>query len=455
MLSHYRVFLAASLFSIVILAIVIGLAAPSSGSNLTFTEYPIPTPDSGPDVVAIGPDGALWFTENGAGKIGRLDPSGAIMEFSLPSAFAGPQGIVSGPDGALWYCDPRRGLIGRITIAGAITEYLVLNGGHSPAMIAQGPDGALWFTDSQGSGAIGRITTAGIITEYPTPTVASTPIAITAGPDGAMWFTEGWVGAGSKIGRITVAGVFTEFPAPGASGESLNAIATGPDGNIWFTASGINLNAVCRITPDGTVTSFPLPYSPSTLWGLTAGPGGKLWFADQTADLIGSMTLDGTFAEYPTPTPFSGPASIVADSSGNLWFGEGFANKIGKLTTRETPSCVRDAITLCLNGERFIVQTQWTDFQGNTGFGQVVAGVSSSDSGLMWFFGPDNWELLIKVLNGCGVNDHYWVFGAASTNVQYTMQVTDTQTGEVRTYTNPLGTSSPAITDAAAFASCP
>ena len=118
-------------------------------------------------------------------------------------------------------------------------------------------------------------------------------------------------------------------------------------------------------------------------------------------------------------------------------------------------SCTPDANTLCLNGGRFMVQVQWTDFQGNTGAGNVVPGVSSDTSGLFWFFGPDNWEMLIKVLNGCVVNNHYWVLGAASTNVEYTIQVTDTQTGQVKTYSNPLGTQSPAITDAAAFATCP
>lgn len=117
--------------------------------------------------------------------------------------------------------------------------------------------------------------------------------------------------------------------------------------------------------------------------------------------------------------------------------------------------CVPDAATLCLNGGRFQVQAQWTDFQANTGSGDVVCGTSSDSSGLFWFFSPDNWEVLLKVLDGCGVNGNYWVFGAASTNVAYTITVTDTRTGAVRSYTNPLGSSSPAITDTAAFPACP
>src|SRR5262249_34249626 len=45
------------------------------------TEYPLPTPISGPIstisspiAITAGPDGALWFTENNSNKIGRIMP---------------------------------------------------------------------------------------------------------------------------------------------------------------------------------------------------------------------------------------------------------------------------------------------------------------------------------------------------------------------------------------------
>ncbi len=134
----------------------------------------------------------------------------------------------------------------------------------------------------------------------------------------------------------------------------------------------------------------------------------------------------------------------------------GTAAGIFVLTPSATFGCTTDAQTLCLNGARFQVQAQWTDFNGNSGFATVVPGATSNSSGVMWFFSPDNWELLIKVLDGCGVNYYHWVFAAAATNVQYTIQVTDTLTGQVNTYANPLGTVSPAITDSTAFGgACP
>jgi hypothetical protein len=115
----------------------------------------------------------------------------------------------------------------------------------------------------------------------------------------------------------------------------------------------------------------------------------------------------------------------------------------------------RDApTTLCLNRERFAVEVAWRDFQGGTGVG-TVAPPGAADSGLFWFFSPNNWEVLVKVLDGCTVNGRFWVFAAATTNVEYTLRVTDTLTGEGVSYFNPLGAAAAAITDTGALDTCP
>lgn len=116
--------------------------------------------------------------------------------------------------------------------------------------------------------------------------------------------------------------------------------------------------------------------------------------------------------------------------------------------------CVASSTTLCLgeNG-RFSVEVTWTDFVGETGVGTRV--VESADSGLFWFFERDNWEMLVKVIDGCENNGHHWVFAAATTNVAYTLTVTDTLNNVPAIYENRLGDASPAITDNMAFATCP
>lgn len=119
--------------------------------------------------------------------------------------------------------------------------------------------------------------------------------------------------------------------------------------------------------------------------------------------------------------------------------------------------CTPSSTAMCLQGGRFRVQATWRDFSGNTGVGTVVqlGSASSNDSGLFWFFDSANWEMLVKVINGCSFNNHYWVFAAATTDVEYTLTVTDTETNEVSSYTNQLGVASPATTDTSAFATCP
>ena len=71
--------------------------------------------------------------------------------------------------------------------------------------------------------------------------------------------------------------------------------------------------------------------------------------------------------------------------------------------------------------------------------------------GAFHFGNQQNPEVLIKVLNGCVINDRFWVFFAATTNVEYTLQVRDTQTGQQRTYSNALGIPAQPVQDTAAF----
>lgn len=116
--------------------------------------------------------------------------------------------------------------------------------------------------------------------------------------------------------------------------------------------------------------------------------------------------------------------------------------------------CFPSPTANCLQDDRFKVRTLWrTDF-GTRGAGPVVP-APSDDSGLFYFFDQDNWEILLKVLNGCPINNRFWVFSAATTNVEFTVTVTDTQEQEAVSYFKPQGPPAPAITDTSAFATCP
>lgn len=130
---------------------------------------------------------------------------------------------------------------------------------------------------------------------------------------------------------------------------------------------------------------------------------------------------------------------------------EGFQFLVGKTY----PGCAADATHVCLQQARYRVGLTWKDGSGRTGVGSPVPAAVSSDSAVLWFFDPSNWEMLVKVLDGCGLNQRIWVFAAATTNVEYTLTVTDTITGKVKTYQNPGGQTAATVTDVDAFATCP
>jgi hypothetical protein len=120
----------------------------------------------------------------------------------------------------------------------------------------------------------------------------------------------------------------------------------------------------------------------------------------------------------------------------------------------QQPACIPGENVLCLgDADRFEVRASWEDRHGATGTGRVVE--LTSDTGYFWFFDRDNVEIVVKVLQGCAITGHYWVFASGLTDVAVQLEVTDTRTGTTRTYVNPQRTAFEPIQDTSAFATCP
>ncbi|HXT20736.1 MAG TPA: hypothetical protein VN923_08310, partial [Thermoanaerobaculia bacterium] len=87
--------------------------------------------------------------------------------------------------------------------------------------------------------------------------------------------------------------------------------------------------------------------------------------------------------------------------------------------------------------------------------GQAGAVRLTDESGYFWFFDRENVEVSLKLLDGCGVNQRYWVFASGTTDVQVALTVTDLVAGRTASYFNPRGVSFAPVLDTSALATCP
>jgi len=107
---------------------------------------------------------------------------------------------------------------------------------------------------------------------------------------------------------------------------------------------------------------------------------------------------------------------------------------------------------LLLQQNRFEVSATWRTPHGETGNAQPVR--LTDETGYFWFFDPNNVEMVLKVLDGCTLSNHFWVFAGGLTNVAVDVTVKDLATGVVTTYHNPQNTAFAPIQDTSAFNTC-
>ncbi|HTU82912.1 MAG TPA: hypothetical protein VMF61_12320 [Candidatus Acidoferrales bacterium] len=322
-----------------------GASQQLSMVNLTFsgeicgviTEYTIPTAGSDPMGITVGPDGAIWFAEYVGNKIGRIPvtataSSPQITEYSVPTPGSRPYGVAAGADGAVWFTEEAGNQIGRLPLSAQpiVQEFPVLTSGSLPQTIVAGNDGALWFTELLGNN-IGRIPAEGTIkvTEYPIPTAGSRPFAMVSGPDGALWFVES---TGNKIGRIPTSGSpISEYPIATA-GANPEGITGGPDGELWFTET--YASAIGRLPTGGSPMDAYADLLKGSPTAIIQGPDSALWFAESAPAInaIARMSTDGTETiSYPVPTANAGVYCMVLGPHGSIWFTESGTDKIGRL----------------------------------------------------------------------------------------------------------------------------
>ncbi|MEM6456987.1 MAG: matrixin family metalloprotease, partial [Acidobacteriota bacterium] len=239
-------------------------------------------------------------------------------------------------------------------------------------------------------------------------------------------YDGGSEGAGAAVASTDQTGLFWFFDE--ANIELIVKMIDGSanNGHAWLfygALSDVEYEIEVEDTATGTVRIYRNP--PGNLCGdadtrafarddLPAADGARTTLGAQA---IGDWLPDARLLALPT-TPASEPRAEGATGEA---------------------SCIADAEHLCLLGDRFSVEVDFRNQYANDepGRGQAIPG--GDNTGYFWFFGLDNTELVVKMLDGRGLTGHYWLFYGALTDVAYTITVRDTITGAVRFYESPPG----------------
>jgi hypothetical protein len=147
---------------------------------------------------------------------------------------------------------------------------------------------------------------------------------------------------------------------------------------------------------------------------------GAVWTHDNPEGVVASVADTSAF-----------PASGEVASSDNPPPG------FGPATEGPSPCGGSSTNALCFVNGRFRAEAVWK--APSIGTGPAVAVPLTGLSGAMWFFSPNNLELILKVVDGRVVNGKFWVFVGGLTDVEYDLIVTDTQTGSVWRHHNSPG----------------
>jgi hypothetical protein len=235
----------------------------------------------------------------------------------------------------------------------------------------------------------------------------------------------------------------------GRTGSGHAVALSGDTGYFWFFDE-TNVEAVLKVLDACTVNN--------RFWVYAGG------LTDVRVDLTVTDTRTQTIRTWTNPQgkPFQPIQESSAFATCGATADAAPAEEVQELAKRtadeisslvESADCVPGPTNLCLSGGRFRVEVTWKTPDGKTGAGQAVA--LTADTGYFWFFDSANVEMVLKVLNACPLNNHFWVYAGGLTNVETRIVVTDTLKGVLKVYTNPQRTAFVPIQETSAFETCP
>jgi len=293
-------------------------AATDTPAAPTIQEYPVPS-GSHPHDVAPAPDGTVWYTAQGSGELGRLDPvTGETQHIPLGPGSA-PHGVIVGPDGAPWITDGGLNAIVRVDPVTEAVQVYPLPAGSGRANLntaAFDGDGVLWFTGQ--AGVYGRLDPAGGQVEAFNAPHGRGPYGIATTPDGVVYYASL---AGSHIARIDAAAKTAAPIDPPTPGQGARRVWSDSQGRIWV--SEWNAGQLGMYDPAADAwREWRLPGSNPMPYAVYVDDRDQVWLSDFGANaMVRFDPVTETFDVFPLP---SSPANVrqILGRPGEVWGAE-------------------------------------------------------------------------------------------------------------------------------------
>jgi virginiamycin B lyase len=275
--------------------------------------------------VAPAPDGGVWYTGQGNGTLGLLDPAtGGVEEIALGPGSA-PHGVIVGPDGAAWVTDGGQNAIVRVDGETHAVEVFALPADRPNANLntaAFDGRGRLWFTGQNGIYGVFDPATEEM-TVYDAPRGPG-PYGITGTPSGDVYYASL---AGSHIARIDLdTGAATPIDPPTA-GQGARRVWSDSRGRIWV--SEWNAGQVGVYDPAAsTWQEWKLPGANPQAYSVYVDERDVVWLTDFGANAIVSFEPAAeVFTQYPLE-PANANVRQMLGRPGEVWGAQSGADSL-------------------------------------------------------------------------------------------------------------------------------
>lgn len=287
-------------------------------------EYAVPA-GSRPHDVAPATDGGVWYTAQGSGELGLLDPAtGKTVHVALGAGSA-PHGVIVGPDGAPWVTDGGLNAIVRVDPATREVRTWPLPADRPGANLntaAFDGTGQLWFTGQ--AGVYGRLDPdTGEMDVFDAPRGRG-PYGITSTPDGGVVYSSL---AGSYIAVIDVETGALEVLDPPTAGAGARRVWADAAGRLWV--SEWDAGQLGMYDPAAASwREWPLPGAQPMTYAVYVDWRGGIWVSDFGANAMHRFDPDTeTFETYPLPAQ-PGNVRQILGREGEVWGAQSAADSL-------------------------------------------------------------------------------------------------------------------------------